>query len=118
MEVSTEALRLLDNLVGTNLQELRDSYFHWLLFFTGVVAMGVVLEETESLPFTKARFDPSIGLPVPRCGLISWMRWFTRIGWVMIVTGVIGEGTVEALISKADGLLQSFNNSLVSEAQK
>lgn len=107
----------LDDLIRGDLQALRNSYFHLLLVFTGLVAVGVLLEEAESFPFiSKATFDSVKGLLAPRHRVVLWLKRLSKLGWILVVAGVIGEGIFEGYVSEADGLLQDFNNVVLSEA--
>jgi ABC-type uncharacterized transport system ATPase subunit len=110
----------MDELIRIDLQNLRDLYFWWLLFCTGVVALGVLLEETEDLLSSrlKSRLDPSKGVFVPPFRLLSAIKLATKLGWILIIAGVVGEGVSEALVSKVDGLLTTFNTTLLSDAAK
>jgi hypothetical protein len=38
-------------------------------------------------------------------------------GWLLVVAGVLGEGVFEGAVSKADGLLQTFDDMLLADAQ-
>jgi hypothetical protein len=118
MHVPPDALRLLDNAIREDFQTLRDSYFAGLLVFTGIVAVGVVLEETDLLPIRKIRSRTLNGYPLVRYKLIRLLKAVERIGWVLVVIGVIGEGVFEGYTSKADGLLQTLSDALVSESQR
>src|ERR1035441_10246200 len=55
---------------------------------------------------------------VPKHRLDSWVTALSRIGWVLIILGVAGEGAYESLTSRADGLLQEFSNTLLAAAQR
>jgi len=102
MALPQSLITALDELVRSDFLSLRDSYFDWLLISTGVVVMGVVLEEL-------GEWDAI----ARRCG-----KKITKIGWLLIIAGVIGEGVFEGLVAKADGLAQTFNTSLLTAAQK
>jgi len=45
------------------------------------------------------------------------MIWLASVGWLLIVIGVAGEGVAEALVSKADGLIETFNEIVVTGQQ-
>jgi hypothetical protein len=102
MTLPESFIRSLDELVRSDFQSLRDSYFTWLLICTGIVVVGVVLEELGELE--------AIAKP--------WGKRLARIGWLLIIVGVIGEGVFEGFVSKADGLTQTFNDILLGDAQK
>jgi hypothetical protein len=112
MNVPAELLRLLDEVVKSSLQASRDSYFIWLLYATGVVFIGVVLEQAEELPFPKPQWDILRG----RYRVVYWGRRIAWLGWALILAGVAGECICEGLMSKYDGLLQEFSSIRVSSA--
>ncbi len=114
MPVRTDLIRQIDDLTRADLVNLRDWYFFWLLVATGIVAFGILLEGPEVV------FE-TIGLVrrIPRSEheRPSWMVWLASVGWLFIVIGVTGEGVAEALVSKADGLIQTFNAIVVTATQ-
>lgn len=114
MHPSPEVIRYLDELTRTDLQNLRDSYFFWLLISSGVVALGVVLEGPEIVHETVGviRRVSRSERKTP-----SWITWVALVGWLFVVLGVAGEGIAEALVSKADGLIQTFNDIVLTDAQ-
>ena len=109
MPAPTELVRGIDELIRTGLQNFRDSYFHWLLVVTGVVALGLMLEGPEVIYDFRPR-EPEHRAP-------DWIRNLALLGWFLIVVGFAGELVVEERVSKADGTLQTFNNILLGEAQ-
>jgi hypothetical protein len=111
-------LSTLDDAIRAELTSFRDSYFHWLLACTLVVLAGVVLEEFDSFSIGKPKLDSISGILVPRYTLIAWKKRIGRIGWLLIIIGVLGEGVFEYAGSTADGILQQFNDILLTEARK
>ena len=78
--------------------------------------LGVFFEEAEQwLPSGKPRLDMTKGTLTPS-------RWhkrkkqMARIGWILIILGVAGEGSFEAAVFSADGRLQDFNDTLLASA--
>jgi hypothetical protein len=102
----------LDELVRIDLQRLRDSYFWWLIVCTAVVAVGVVLEEAEYIFhfLVKPRLDISTGMYVPPYRRVAALKWVTKLGWILIVVGVVGEGVFESLVSRADRLFDNIQH--------
>jgi hypothetical protein len=102
--------------LGSELKQIRDCWFLLLLVCTGVVVLGVFLEEAELwLPSGKPRLDMAKGTLIPS----RWNKWkdkMSRIGWILIILGVVGEGLFEAAVSSADGMLQDFNDTLLASA--
>jgi hypothetical protein len=46
------------------------------------------------------------------------IKKLAKLGWILIVTGVMGEGIFEVLVSRADAKLQRFDEALLTEARK
>lgn len=136
MNVPPELAWHLDELVRVDLQSLRDSYFHWLLASSTLVAIGVILEGPEVVHEAIALFrrapvsaddgfdygvptslQPAVaetqGRPKP-----NWITWVALVGWIFVAVGVAGEGVSEALVSKADSLIQDFNDIVLADAQR
>jgi hypothetical protein len=110
-----EALQYIDELTKTDLQHLRDWYFLWLLISSGVVALGVILEGPEVVHEISAMFRRT---SLAETKKPRWITWLGLAGWFFVVLGVAGEGIAEALVSKADGLVQTFNDILLTDAQR
>jgi hypothetical protein len=87
MNASVELLRVLDEAIKSSLQDSRDSYFYGLLYATGVVFIGVVLEQAEELHFPRPQWDITRG----RYRVIDWGKRVAWFGWVLIVVGIAGE---------------------------
>jgi hypothetical protein len=82
------------------IQTLRDLYFKYLVFSTIVVFMGVVFEEADefaSYLLSKVRIRQRVPVKwlVPRHRRLAWMKALSRLGWMMLVIGVLGEGAFE-----------------------
>jgi hypothetical protein len=107
MPASPQLTQELDSAVRTGLISLRDAYFHWLLYSTALVVVGVILEGVEFLESWAKRhsFD-------------SWVKGISKFAWILIVLGVAGEGVFESFVSYADGLVQEFNDTLLQAAQR
>ncbi|HWZ30423.1 MAG TPA: hypothetical protein VNX18_03775 [Bryobacteraceae bacterium] len=110
MHSTSEVARRLDFLIKTDIQGMRDEYFAWLLILTGVVALGIILEGPEVVH--EARLAISGRNEAKR----RWITILALLGWILVAVGVAGEGASEALVAKADGLLQNFNDILLSVA--
>jgi hypothetical protein len=104
-------VRALDELVRADLQAFRDLCFNWLLLSSGVVAFGVILEGPEVLHSVTSVFRHRED-KTPR-----WVVSIALFGWILVALGVAGEGVAEGFVSKADGILETFNNILLTEAQ-
>jgi len=110
---SSEILRTLEAATRGSFQETRDRFFWWLAVSTIIVVVGVIIEEFEyviSWRWIRRLLPLKVLLPV------HWIETFARriskLGWLLIILGVAGEGAFEGLVSKADGWLQDFNNTI------
>jgi len=116
LAISSTSRLVLSSSLGSNLKQIRDCWFVLLLVCTGIVALGVILEEAELwLPEGKPRLDMAKGTFMPS----RWNKWknqTARIGWILIILGVVGEGLFEAAVSRADGMLQDYNDTLLASA--
>lgn len=119
MPVSPQILQELDAAVKLSFQSLRDSYFHKLILCTIAVVIGVVAEEAEYfLSWRSVRRLIPLSILLPKHRFDSWALITSKIGWGLIVIGVAGEGIYEAQVSRADGWLQEFSNTLLTSAQR
>jgi hypothetical protein len=99
------------------LTQVRDSFFFLLLVCTVLVAIGVALEEADNwLPSGRPRLNTLNGSFNPSLW-VEWKRRLTRLGWILILLGVIGEGLFEGATSWADSKLQDWNNTLLLNAE-
>jgi hypothetical protein len=115
-------IEALDNIVKADLLSWRDMWFVCLLWSTGTVAVGLALEfpelwgEIEHIWLDRQdrrRFFALTSHEIPP-------RWkvLAFVGWILIVAGVAGEGIFEAMVSRADGQVQTFNDILLEAARK
>jgi hypothetical protein len=118
MYIPPEMARRLDELVRRDLQDLRDSYFLWLLIATAAVLVGILMEGPEVARDLRDAFRSrrKRDLHIAERPHPFWVLLVSSIGWVLISSGVVGEGIFEGLASKADGLLQTFNDALLASA--
>jgi hypothetical protein len=109
----------LDELIRTDLQNCRDSYFWWLIFSAAVVAIGVIFEGPEvifeTVGICRRRFGKQ---SEPQRHAPDWVTLVALLGWILVAVGVAGEGIAEGYVSWADGNLQTFNDILLGDAQK
>jgi hypothetical protein len=112
---SPDLIQTLDELIRADLQNTRDSYFWWLIASSAVVALGVILEGPEVIHETIGLFHR--GSESERL-TPAWINVLALFGWILIAVGVAGEGIAEAFVSKADGVLQTFNDILLTDARK
>jgi hypothetical protein len=116
LSISSTSRLVLSSSLGSDLKQIRNTWFLLLLVCTGIVVLGVFLEEAELwLPAGKPRLDMAKGTLIPS----RWTKWkstMARIGWILIILGVVGEGLFEAAVSRADGMLENFNDGLLASA--
>jgi hypothetical protein len=113
MRVAVEVLWKIDELTRTDLQNLRDGYFACLLIFTGIVIVGIALEGPEVLHDTFNLLRNSSRKKEPS----AWEKWLASVGWLLIVLGLAGEFVAEELVSKADGLIKTFDDIVLTDTQ-
>ncbi len=117
IQAAIDLERGIDKTVLRELEHFRDSLFHGLLICTLAVFVGVILEEAEHwLPSGRMRLDASRSIFIPS-PLIAWKRALIRLGWILIVIGVLGEGIFEYAAQEADGIVQDFSNILLGTTQ-
>jgi hypothetical protein len=90
--------------VLADLTATRDLYFSYLLWSSGAVAIGVALEGPEVIHEAR-KVLCHVKAETP-----AWITLVALIGWTLVVLGVLGEGISEALVSRADGNIQAFND--------
>jgi|ERR1022692_762931 hypothetical protein len=106
-----ELARPIDDLMKADLQVWRDGCFVWLLISTVVVGIGILCEGPEV-------WHQTIGvIRALERHTPPWIPLLASFGWLLIAAGVIGEGITEAMVSTADGNLQTFNDIVLAEAQ-
>lgn len=118
MNLPTESIQIIQTLdlsIRADLQNLRDTYFNWLLVSAAVVAVGVVMEGPELVHEATHVFQP---FPHGEPKTPRWVVLLAMIGWALVVLGVAGEGIAEGFVSRADGLVQNFNDILLTDARK
>jgi len=103
----------LDEIVRKDLEAFRAVFFWSLVAATVAVVVGVILEEAQEwMPTVEKilRLDPIVEY--------HWAKKLVKLGWILIVLGVAGEGIFEVYVSRADSILGTFDNILLTEARK
>ncbi len=102
---------------GSNLEVERDSaestaniYFGWLLVFTAVTAIGVLLELPEEIPHFKIR--TCLGRLQWR--VRNWPKRLVAIGAIAVVVGVSGEVVFEGLMVLAERDARKKDNEIIA----
>jgi hypothetical protein len=104
--LSASSIVATDSLRG-DIESIRFRFFVLLLACTAIVAVGVVMEEVVE----HLGNENHAWIVKP-----EWHHMLARIGWVLVVIGVIGEGIFEGATSSVDNILQDFNNTLLAIA--
>jgi hypothetical protein len=103
----------VDESIKNGLEASRELWFVLLVISTVLVFIGVVLEEAEGwMPYLERL------LPVTEITQYRLIKRIAKIGWILIVVGVMGEGAFEVLVSRADSRLQQFNEATLNEARR
>ena len=105
------------------IEEARNLYFKWLVASTVAVFLGVLVEESDALLLwllSRGRIRQYIPLNVllPPHRISNWAKRISRIGWLILISGVLGEGVFEVLVSQLDSRLQAANTTRLEAAAK
>lgn len=110
MPESSDLIKAMDDAIRGDLQSFGDSFFLQALVSSAIVVIGVAFEGPELLhelwPKTYSFFAK------------RWVKKIGLIGWLLVVLGVGGEVIFGLLENKAQGLLQTFNDILLADAQR
>jgi hypothetical protein len=112
MYVDPELLRRLDNAIRFDLESWRVMFFHCLIGASMLVAIGVGLEGPEVIHEVRNIWRN------PKQEAKSRIKLIGLVGWVLVVVGVIGEGIFEGAFSVSDGQIQTFDEILLTDAQR
>lgn len=107
----------LDDLVRSEFEAFRDCWFNWLLFWTAIVALGLLCELPEIWHDTGDAIHALLNRP-KRPEIAPWMKLLVSVGWLLIVVGVSGEFVADSFVSKADGIVLTFDETLIADAQR
>jgi hypothetical protein len=119
-------LMQLDDRVRLDLESIRSYFFDGLLWATGAVLLGVLLEGPEVIHelyrrvtiFPGSSTFSSTVYPTVHVEGGNIRKWLSFLGWFILVIGLCGEGLFEGLVTTADGRLQTFNEILLGDAQR
>lgn len=89
------------------LESIQLCWLGLLLLCTLIVAVGVVAEEWVEHASGNDRWAVAP----------EWHKQLARIGWILVILGVVGEGVFEAGIFFADRNLQEYNDTLLLNAE-
>ncbi len=118
-----DTLKGVDELIRKGFTDTRDSCFWWLVASSIVVSVGVVLEGPElfhdiAAIVRRRRILRRFHITLPDANVHDWMKVAALLGWMLVVTGVAGEGIAEVFVSMSEGTLQTFNEILLTDATK
>jgi hypothetical protein len=112
-----------DDIVRTQLQSLRGTEFHRLIYATIAVILGVIFEEFDVIAKilhidTERLVVSRIGaIIVPRFELSIWVRRIARFAWIVLVAGLVAEIFFETDISGLDTDLEHVTESQIQAAR-
>jgi hypothetical protein len=118
-----DTLKGVDGLIRAGFEAYRATCFNWLLVATGLVVAGLIFEgpelwhETTSI-VRRWRFIHRFRFSLPEEHTSDWAKLLAFIGWLLIVIGVGGEYVADSFVSKADAYVQTFDEILLTEAQR
>jgi hypothetical protein len=118
-----DTLKGVDDLIHAGFEAYRGSCFDWLLAATGLVVVGLFLEGPElwyeiTSIVRHRRFTHRFHFSLPEDHVRDWAKLAAFAGWLFIVVGVAGEYVADSFVSKADGYVQTFDEILLTEAQR
>jgi hypothetical protein len=109
MVAPSEIVRSLDEAVRVDLENARDWYFGLLQFSTAVVAVGCIFEIPEVI-------HEVLGIIPER--LVRPAKLVALVGLMLVIGGIAGEWLFEAHVATAEGLVQKFDEILLTETQR
>jgi hypothetical protein len=119
MNVDLRIISALDEQFRSELVSARDAYFTALLGFTALVFIGVILELPEAVHAVIRRvfirFPRTHPIPEVRVEGGDFRSWLSLVGLALLIIGLAGEGFTEALVSDADGKLQTLSEILLRD---
>ena len=118
MYVDPNLLMRLDDAFRVELETARDDFFSGLLWSTAIVFLGCLIEGPEVVHAIFRRtsiiwprttiFEAGAVYPTIQREGGGKLSWLSFVGWMVLIVGLCGEGVFEALVSKADGTIQTF----------
>jgi hypothetical protein len=108
----------LDDLVRSDFISFRDACFDWLLVATGVVALGLLFELPEIWHDSASAIRRLRGQTTGLTEIRPSIKLLISVGWLLIVIGVVGEFIADTFVSRADGIVQTFDETLLVDTQR
>jgi hypothetical protein len=111
-------VKALDDLVRSEFESFRNIWFNRLLISTAVVAVGLLFELPEIWHDSIRAIRDLRHSSTPTPEVSARIKLLISVGWLLIVVGVIGEFVADSFVSKADGIVQTFDETLITDAQR
>jgi len=103
----------IDGSIKSDLEASHALWFSLLIAATVLVFLGVVLEEAEGwVPYLNKI------LSVKEITEYRLIKRLAKLGWILIVIGVLGEGVFEVLVYRVDNRLHQFDEASLNEARR
>jgi hypothetical protein len=118
-----DTLKGIDDLIRAGFEAYRATCFNWLLVATGLVVVGLVFEGPElwheiTSIASRWHFRRKFHFSLPEEHAHDWAKLLAFVGWLLIVAGVAGEYVADSFVSKADGYVQTFDETALTDAQR
>jgi hypothetical protein len=111
-----EIAKNIDDLVRSDFESFRNIWFTRLLISTAIVAVGLLFELPEIWHESVGAVRELRHTPIHE--IAPWMKLLVSVGWLLIVVGVGGEFVADSFVSKADGIIQTFDETLIADAER
>lgn len=89
-------------------------YLYLLILVTALLVAGVAIEEIADHFPIRYRLDPYSGFPRIRFRTHLWIPKVKKIGIVLAIAGIAGEGFAEYFGSRANDIVVDFDNALIT----
>ena len=106
--LSAPDMTQIDSAIKADLQHISDHYFTWGWRSTIWLGFGCILEGPELIHELWPTCKQFAG---------QWVKKLGFVGWIIVATGVIGEGVSARFEHQASGILQLFDEDLIVDAQ-
>ena len=111
---SSAFISVAERTLKGDIESVRNVYFWLLLGSTAILAVGALLEEIEHFWHPRRpHINPENGEFVQDARR-ELRATIARIGFCLVIIGIIGEGVFEGYTSSADDILQEYNGTLSS----
>lgn len=111
-------IKSLGDLVRSDFESFRNIWFNRLLISTAIVVIGLLFELPEIWHDSIHAIRDWRHRSTPTPEVSAWVKLLVSVGWFLIVVGVGGEFVADSFVSKADGIVQTFDETLIADAQR